>query len=199
MRLFIARHAETVHNAGKRMQGNEAHAPLTRSGLAQAEQMGDLLAAYLGPRPSLDLWASPAGRTLQTAAVLAEHLGLDYFGIRIDSRLREIEVGDWAGRPYSEIIAEVGPILCPDRHAFTVRPPGGESYKDVAARLADWLEALAPGGDALVVTHGMTSRVLRGLLIGGALFDGVALADPVPQGSVVLVDGNCETLLAAQR
>ncbi|MEO6246990.1 MAG: histidine phosphatase family protein [Sphingomicrobium sp.] len=39
MRLIVARHAETVYNAGARMQGQMAHTPLTRTGIGQAEAM----------------------------------------------------------------------------------------------------------------------------------------------------------------
>ena len=197
MRFFIARHGETVHNAGARMQGNDVHAPLTHAGIAQAHAMGETLVALLGTGPDLDIWASSAGRALQTAAIVAEHLGRDYFDIRIDPRLREIEIGDWAGRLYGDVVAETGPILCPDRRTFLVRPPGGEDHREVAARLAAWLADLPPGRDAVVVTHGITSRVLRGLLVGGAPFDGVALADGVPQGSIVLVEDGREN--AARR
>jgi len=198
MRFFIARHAETVHNASGRMQGNEAHAPLTHRGIAQAHAMGERLAVQLGGGPAaLDIWASPAGRTLQTAAILAEHIGHDYFDVRIDPRLREIEVGLWAGRLYADIVAEMGPILCPDRRSFTVRPPGGEDHRDVAARVADWLTEVPAGRDLLVVTHGVTSRVLRGLLASGAPFQGVAFADSLPQGSIVAVENGRETLLHA--
>lgn len=197
MRFFIARHGETVHNAAGRMQGNQAHTPLTGAGIAQAQAMGATLAALLGPSPALDIWASPAGRALQTAAILAERLDKDYFDIRIDARLREIDVGDWTSRLYRDIVAESGPILCPERRAFTVRPPGGENHPEVAARLGAWLAALPAGGDVLVVTHGMASRVLRGQLVGGAPFDGVALADGVPQGSIVQVEDGRETLLPA--
>ena len=42
--LYLARHAETVFNRHRRMQGNEAHTPLTRDGIAQAEAMGAALA-----------------------------------------------------------------------------------------------------------------------------------------------------------
>ena len=68
MDLILARHAETVFNAAARMQGNRAHTPLTRAGIAQAEAMGAALRELLGEAPDIDLWVSPAGRTQQTAA-----------------------------------------------------------------------------------------------------------------------------------
>ena len=89
-----------MFNAAARMQGDVLHTPLTRAGFAQADEMGALLRVRLGPRPKLDLWASPAGRALQTLAVIAEHLELDWHGARTDARLREIDIGAWSGRLY---------------------------------------------------------------------------------------------------
>ena len=158
MRILIARHAETIYNANARMQGQMAHTPLTRAGIAQAEAMGVALAQALGPKPDIDIWASPAGRTLQTVSIVAEHLGHDFFGIRTDPRLLEIDVGDWEGRPYADIVAEEGPILCMERRVFTRRPPNGEWYPAIAERLRGWLADLAPDRDVLVISHGITLR-----------------------------------------
>ena len=195
--LYIARHAETVFNAGARMQGITAHTPLTRAGTAQAEAMGAALASHLGARPDLDIWASPAGRTLQTAAIVAEHLGHDYFDIRNDAALVEIGVGDWEGRRYADIVAEVGPIVNPERGLFTVRAPGGEWYPEIAARLTPWIDSLDPARSAIVITHGITARVLRGMLVGGTPFEPgcVPLADGAPQGTVFRVEDGRETAI----
>src|SRR5688572_28146603 len=134
-RWFIARHGETVFNAAGRMQGDAAHTPLTRAGFAQAEAMGEALRARLGPRPELDLWASDTGRALQTLAVIAEHLELDWHSARTDPRLGEIDVGQWGGRYYRDVAAEAGSIIDPTTLLFSVRPPGGEWYDQIAARL----------------------------------------------------------------
>ena len=193
--LYLARHAETVFNAGARMQGAAPHTPLTRAGFRQAEAMGAALAAALPAGAPLDLWSSPSGRTLQTAAVICEHIGRDWFDVRPDARLREIEVGAWEGRTYRDLMAEHGPILSPERGVFSVRAPGGEWYPQIARRLRAWLADLPPGRDALAVSHGVTSRVLRGLLTGGAAYEGVALGDALPQGSVVRIADGAETVL----
>lgn len=195
MLLYLARHAETVYNAGARMQGHMAHTPLTRAGIAQAEAMGAAIAAHFGPHADIDLWASPSGRTLQTAAIVAEHLGRDFFDIRTDDRLLEIDVGDWQGRRYADIVAEVGPIVCRVARAFNVRPPNGEYYPAIAARLSAWLAELDPSRTALVISHGITLRVLRGLLTGGAPFEGVAFADDGPQGTVFRIEDGVQTAL----
>ena len=195
MLLYLARHAETVYNAGARMQGNMAHTPLTRTGIAQAEAMGVAIAAHFGPGDDIDIWASPAGRTLQTVAIVAEHLGRDFFDVRTDPRLLEIDVGRWEGRRYADIVAERGPIICPDARAFNVQPPEGEYYPAIAARLQAWLAGLDPARTALVISHGITLRVLRGMLAGGRMFEGVQLADDAPQGTVFRVEDGVATAL----
>lgn len=195
MRLILARHAETVFNASARMQGNTAHTPLSRAGIAQAEAMGSALAAHLVDGDAIHIWAAPTGRALQTVAIIAEHLGRDFFDVRTDARLREIEVGRWEGRAYADIVSEQGEIMCLDRRVFTARPPGGEWYPAVADRLRGWLADLSQDRDALVVSHGLTLPVLRGLLAGGEAFESVILADEVPQGTIVQIENGTQTRL----
>jgi probable phosphoglycerate mutase len=197
-RFFIARHGETVFNATARMQGDVLHTPLTRAGFAQADEMGALLRSLLGPKPKLDLWASPTGRALQTLAVIAEHLDLDWHRARADARLREIDIGAWSERPYAELAAEAGPIIDRSTGLFTRRPPGGEYYDDVAARLRSWLDDLkGETGDRLIVMHGMSSRVLRGLLTGAADRPGCGapVADGLRQGAIVEIFGGVERII----
>ena len=195
--LFIARHGQTVFNAAGRMQGQTPHTPLTRAGFAQAEAMGEALRRRLGPGPALDLWASPTGRALQTLAVIAEHLELDWHQARTDPRLAEIDVGAWGGLNYREIIAESGEFIDEEAGLFSRRPPGGEWYDEIAARLQSWLDEHGRSGPRLLVMHDISSRVLRGLLTGTPHWPewGAPVAERLPQGSVVeIVDGQ-ETVL----
>lgn len=197
-RFFIARHGETVFNAASLMQGDAPHTPLTRAGFAQADEMGVLLRIRLGPKPPLSLWSSPAGRALQTLAVIAEHLELDWHRARTDDRLREIDIGAWGGLHYADVAAEAGPIVDRAAGLFTCRPPGGEYYDDVALRLQAWLDAVAgEPRDRLVVMHGMSSRVLRGLLTGAPVREGFAapIADGIRQGALVEILDRQETIL----
>lgn len=201
MSWFIARHGETVFNAVARMQGDVVHTPLTRAGFGQAEAMGEALRRRLGPRPALDLWASDTGRALQTLAVIAEHLELDWHSARTDPRLGEIDIGEWSGLYYRDVAARAGPIIDRETGLFSLRPPRGEWYDEVAVRLRSWLDdSGGGGGDRLVVMHGMSSRVLRGLLNGAVhrLACGTAIAPGLPQGSVVEIDDGTETLLASR-
>ena len=197
-RFFIARHGETVFNAVSRMQGDAPHTPLTRTGFAQADEMGALLRVLLGPKPALDLWSSPSGRALQTLAVIAEHLELDWHQARIDDRLREIDIGDWGGRYYADVAAESGEMIDREAGLFSRRPPGGEYYDDVAVRLRAWLDDMkGETPDRLVVMHGMSSRVLRGLLTGAPERTGFAapIADGIRQGALVEIRDGAEQIL----
>ncbi|QMW21666.1 histidine phosphatase family protein [Sandaracinobacteroides saxicola] len=194
--IYLARHAETVFNRAARMQGNDAHTPLTLAGVMQADAMGAALVAHFAASGEAvpPIWCSTAGRTQQTAAIVADHLGVDFFAIRQDARLREIEVGRWTGRSYAEIVAAEGPILDLDRRLFRMPIPGGESYADIAVRLRDWMRE-AGEGPMLVISHGMTARVLRGILVGGPDYGGVPIAVDVPQGTVMRIDKGAEVPL----
>jgi glucosyl-3-phosphoglycerate phosphatase len=201
-RIFIARHGETVFNASATMQGqHNFHTPLTRRGFVQADEMGRALAEWLGTTQALHLWSSTAGRAQQTMAIVADHIGADWRNVRLDDRLQEIDVGDWSGRAYGDIEAEIGPFVDRERGLFTVRPPGGEWYDDVAARLKSWMADTAhERGDRLVIMHGISARVLRGLQRGlpiDPLFN-APIADNLPQGTMVMVGFSDDEKIIAQ-
>jgi broad specificity phosphatase PhoE len=197
-RIFIARHGETVFNAAKRMQGDAVDTPLTRAGFSQADRMGEALAEWLGTRQSLNLWSSPSGRALQTLAIICEHLEADWHQAAHDKRLQEINVGAWEGRYYADIAEGQGPILDPHVGLFTVQPPGGEWYDDIARRLQHWIDETAHiRGDRLVIMHGISSRVLRGMLLGMEV-DPVLkapVAPGLPQGTMVMIGGGEEKII----
>jgi glucosyl-3-phosphoglycerate phosphatase len=197
-RLFIARHGETVFNRIARMQGQaEVHTPLTWEGCVQAKMIGRALADYLGDDARPQLWSSSAGRALQTLALIAEEIGADWHRARRDDRLLEIDVGHWSSRTYADIAAEIGPIVDPVHKLFSVRPDGGEWYDDVAARLSHWLEELSFDEDMLIICHGMTARVLRGLLLGVEPLErfGASIAPSLPQGSMVMIRDGVEEII----
>ncbi|HEX7849358.1 MAG TPA: histidine phosphatase family protein [Sphingomonas sp.] len=196
-RDFIARHGETVFNAAGRLQGDHPHTPLTRTGFLQADEMGAALQHALGDKPALTLWASPTGRALQTLAVIAEHVGLDWHRARTDPRLTEIGMGSWGGRYYHDVIAEVGDVV--DRSSgLLITAPDGELYPAIAERVSGWLaDTNDDPGDRLVIMHGISSRVMRGVMTGQPLVDrfGTPAAGHLPQGSLVMIEGGIETIV----
>ncbi|UZK65621.1 histidine phosphatase family protein [Sphingomonas sp. M1-B02] len=195
-RDFIARHGETVFNVAHRMQGDHPHTPLTRAGFAQADAMGAALRDLLGPKPALTLWSSSAGRALQTLAVICEHLELDWHQVKTDDRLVEIGMGAWSGRYYADLEKEVGGFLDHEHGLYSRPPEGGEWYDAIAKRVSAWLaDTDQDPGDRLVIMHGMSSRILRGVMTNKDVmpqFNAPVAAD-LPQGSIVMIEQGLET------
>ena len=196
-RDYIARHGETVFNAAGRLQGEHIHTPLTRAGFAQADEMGRALREKLGAKPALTLWASPTGRALQTLGIIAEHLELDWHAAQTDSRLVEIGMGCWGGAYYAAL-AEAGEKVI-DRDLGLLFPaPDGETYPEIAARVSGWLaDTDHDATDRLVIMHGISSRVLRGVMTGAPDIPGYGApaATGLPQGSVVLIERGVERIV----
>jgi broad specificity phosphatase PhoE len=195
-RDFIARHGETVFNAARRLQGEHLHTPLTRAGFAQADEMGQALAGLLGRAPALTLWASDTGRALQTLAVIAEHLELDWHAARHDPRLTEIGMGSWGGRYYADLMAGDLPVIAPT--GLLHPAPDGETYPEIAARVSAWLaDTHSDPGDRLIIMHGISSRVLRGVMTGQDVHPEFAapISLGLPQGSVVMIEAGEETVV----
>lgn len=141
------------------------------------------------------MWSSSAGRALQTLAIIAEHLELDWHQAKTDDRLVEIGMGAWSGRYYADLQKEVGTFLDLEHGLYTRPPEGGEWYDAIATRVSGWLaDTDADPGDRLVIMHGMSSRILRGVMTGADVmpqFD-APVAPDLPQGSIVLIEQGVE-------
>jgi probable phosphoglycerate mutase len=126
--------------------------------------------------------ASPLGRARRTAEIICEHLD-PALELGIDDRLRELSMGSWDGMTYSEIaLSAPGIFEGAGRLEWCFRSPDGERYEGFAARVADWLSDSVDAPLTIVVTHGVVSRVLRGLY--ARLPREAALILPVPQDKV---------------
>jgi probable phosphoglycerate mutase len=99
------------------------------------------------------------------AEIVRGALGLDPHGYSTDARIQEIDLGEWDGLTDDEARAR-DPEMFFRRGAdkWNVRVPGGENYREVAARATDWAEGLAR--DTFAISHGAFTRILRGLFAG---------------------------------
>ena len=155
--LYILRHGETVWNFENRMQG-ALNSPLTAKGEAQAANQGRILRALdLG---GFSMISSPQGRAVQTAGIALGHIAQD---IVTDKRLREIGVGDWSGLCRDDLPMGDGPDALIAQYEAA---PNGEGMAAVAARVAEFLADLKC--PAVLVTHGITGRILRQIIAGDA-------------------------------
>ena len=198
--IYLLRHGQTVWNSIGRLQGQK-DSPLTAKGIAQAQAMGSLLAETLAngsaskPDPKPRIVCSPLGRAWQTAAIVADRIGVEAAEITLEPRLAEIAFGAWEA--HSEVdLARSFPEAWAARQAdkWNYPVPGGESYAQVAARLRDWLAELDGSGPLVAVGHGAAGRVLRGLYLKARPEEIFAMDEPqdgffrLQEGSVTRFD-----------
>jgi XTP/dITP diphosphohydrolase len=171
--FLLIRHAESVWNAEDRWQGH-ADPPLSARGIAQAEALGHSLAVERVDA----LISSDLTRARQTAEILGRALGL---APRCDPRLRELDVGRWAGLTRGEIEACDADAL----KRFEAEDPdlcagGGESRTQIRTRVRRAFRALAeefPGARVIVVTHlGVVRALVPGAELGHAALASITSA-----------------------
>ncbi len=178
--ILLLRHGQTEFNREGRFQGH-MDSPLTDLGIRQAEAMGGLVRDLIASdQTGWRIVASPLGRARRTAEIVAANTGLT--NIEIDPRLIEITVGQWDGRLRSEAEAVAGVGFT--RSGWDFSSPDGEPFEAAVERTRTWLNTLPPEPQRriIAVSHGVTSRVLRGVYAG--LDRTTALDQPVPQDAV---------------
>lgn len=191
--VYFVRHGETDWNAEARLQG-QADTDLNEKGRAQASANGRALARLIADPAAFDFVASPMLRTRDTMERLRAAMGLDPSAYRTDSRLVEVNFGDWQGHTFPELEA-VDPGCFARRHAdkWAFVPPGegAESYAGLAARVRPWLEGVAR--DTVCVTHGGVLRAAFRLT--GSLPPAECAALVIPQDRLLrLRNGRLEWL-----
>lgn len=161
--IYLLRHGETIFNSQGRYQG-ELDSPLTDLGIDQVRQNADMLKSIIGNPDEWKVVSSPLGRAIQSTKIICETIGYDFKKIDTDERLSEVAVGAWAGLTMKEI-ENSWPNLVKDTDAFTwyFNAPNGESYDTVVRRLTDWLESIKHEQKVIVISHGLTGRILRGV------------------------------------
>lgn len=181
--IFLVRHGETEWNRSRRYQGWR-DSSLTPCGLAQAAAIGEQL-RRVPEAATADIVASPIGRARRTAEIILERLGRRT-PPRFDDRLKEISLGSWDGLHREEIAALSPGIFDHDYYEWYFRTPDGETYDGFAARVGAWL-AEAGERPLIVVSHGIVTRVMRGLYAGLPRADMLSL--PVPQDRIFRLAG----------
>jgi broad specificity phosphatase PhoE len=164
--LYFIRHGETDWNAEGRYQGSR-DIPLNDRGRQQAGLNGRLLVRLLardGRSPAeFDWFVSPLGRTRETMDRVRAAFEGRLPDVTVDRRLIEISFGIHEGRLHTELAAGIM-AMAGERDAsfWDFRPPEGESYADVATRVAEFGSGLTR--PAIIVAHGGILRVLRRLI-----------------------------------
>jgi broad specificity phosphatase PhoE len=175
--IWLVRHGESLGNvadaqaqtsgAGRLdLDVRDPDVQLSDTGRAQAEALGKWLAELPeDERPTAAL-SSPFARALTTAQLATEKLSIR---VRTDERLRERDFGAFDGMTGAGI-REKYPEEAERRDLlgkFYYRPPGGESWADVALRIRSLLATEGLRNDCqrlLVVAHQAVIMVFRYVL-----------------------------------
>jgi probable phosphoglycerate mutase len=188
--LILARHGQSEANAAGVLLGRTDSA-LTKLGVQQAGRIGAALAAGSGPLP-LRILTSPLVRARLTAEIVSEALGPNAPAPEVEDRLIELDYGELEGRRPSELARGVWASWRADS---TWRPPGGESFPDLHARLDPLWASLAEEaaeGDVIAVSHvspikaavawaiGAGPELAWKLSLGVAAITRISLSGPTP-------------------
>jgi len=153
--LALLRHGDTAWSAEGRIQGR-SDPPLSEAGRAALSALR-LPAACRGMR----VVTSPLARCVETAALLgfprAAH----------ELLIAEMSWGAWEGRRLEDLRAELGEAMRDNEaRGLDFRPEGGESPREVLARVSPWLASLS--GPTLAITH---RGVIRAVLAAATGWD----------------------------
>ncbi|MGU3282625.1 2,3-bisphosphoglycerate-dependent phosphoglycerate mutase [Methylobacterium mesophilicum] len=161
--LVLARHGQSEWNL-KNLFTGWRDPGLTERGVAEAQAAGRALRrAGYGFEVA---FTSELVRAQHTCALMLEAMGVSDIEVVRAQALNERDYGDLAGLNKDDVIARWGEAQVHLwRRSYDVRPPGGESLKDTAARvLPFYIETILPrvmaGQRVLVAAHGNSLRSL---------------------------------------
>jgi len=161
-RVFMVRHGATVLSAEDRFAG-ATDVALSDEGREQTLRLAQRLAG----EKIVAVFASPLGRTVETAQILAKPHTLE---VQTRDGLREISHGHWEQLTRREVEERFPKEAAEwERDPYTFAPVGGESGLAVTARALPVLLQLVrehPGKNIFVVSHKATIRLLLSSLLG---------------------------------
>ena len=136
--LALLRHAETAWSLERRIQGR-TDVPLL------ANVAVSLPAACNGMR----VVTSPLRRCVETAALIGAP------DAPREPRIVEMDWGDWQGETFAALRERLGEVMRENEaRGLDFRPAGGESPREVRARVKGWMrEVAAANVPTLAVTH----------------------------------------------
>ncbi len=151
--LALIRHLPTAWNRERRLQGR-ADPPIDPAAAPEL-RLPEALAGFR-------VLSSPLRRAVETAAWLG------IAEIAIEPRLVEMDWGEWEGATLAGLRARLGPEMAArEAQGLDFRPPGGESPRDVQARLVPLLaEIAAAGRPTAAITHNGVIRAVFSLATG---------------------------------
>lgn len=166
MRIYFTRHGQTEWNVMRKLQGWN-NSPLTDKGIQLAERLSHRLRDV-----DFDyIYSSNQKRALDTAEIIRANKEMDIIAM---DELKEIGFGFWEGMEIEKIQEKYGleyDTYINRPHLY--EPLDGESLSDVYRRVENALDKIlsAKGDNVLIVSHGVTIKVLTAIIKGIPLED----------------------------
>ncbi|MDO5154033.1 MAG: histidine phosphatase family protein [Eubacteriales bacterium] len=166
MKVYLIRHAESVGNI-KGSLTSTTDFELTEKGKLQAKRVGNLLYEELKGK-QVAAYCSPLLRAKQTLEEILCCIGENNIKITQTDDLKEMDLGILEGMPYDEQLKKY-PDIDWGKRLSVFHAPEGECYQDVKNRVQRfWNNCFSQfyeGENILIVSHGITLRVLTNLLL----------------------------------
>lgn len=163
-RIIIVRHAQSEANANKDAYEStpDFAFQITETGWEQARQAGKDIKHLIGDE-SVQAYVSPFTRTQQTYAGIAESISDNVLKTYEDPRIREQSLGHLqTAEAFQKNLQD-----CHNYGRFFYQIPDGEATATVHTRVCSFIETLHRdfakdnmAENALIITHGITLRVL---------------------------------------
>jgi len=159
--LILLRHGQSQWNLENRFTG-WIDVPLSPKGEEEARNAGQKLQG----RRIDKLYTSTLKRAIDTAVLALAAARIPDLPTERDAALNERMYGDLQGLNKAEAAKQFGDAQVHTwRRSYDVRPPGGESLADTAARVIPYYEThilpdLKSGKNLLVAAHGNSLRAL---------------------------------------
>jgi probable phosphoglycerate mutase len=145
--VILVRHGATEHSAEKRFSGRN-DLPLNDRGQVQAAAL-----AARGFAEAVAVVSSPLRRAQETATAIADAIGVQ---LSIDEDFAELDFGVFEGLTLAEAEQRYPAELAAWTASPDTPPPGGETFADLARRVARGCRRIVsrfPDATVVVVTH----------------------------------------------
>lgn len=159
--IYIARHGDIGLGRDKRYIG-QSDLPLSVLGKEQASSLKEIFCGV----PLEKIYCSDLERTRQTAEIIASAHTITPTNC---GDLRELNMGDWEGKSFSEIRAKYPKeFIERGEDIANYRPPQGESFSDCYKRVIPVFERLTESEETtiLIVGHAGVNRVILCRVLG---------------------------------
>lgn len=160
MLAYFVRHGESETNVSGHFPDDYLKSPhLTERGKQQAAEAAEMLS-----KTSIDaIFSSPMPRTVETAEIISEKTGVK---VKVDRRLKEVELGTLKGKPTAEIFTSDPDWF--NEYFVDSNRYGIEKYDKIQERMMQSLQNARDAGfkSAVFVSHLEPIRSLVAVAIG---------------------------------